>query len=139
MLARPEFLFDIGQAYQQLGHFDKALFFYRRYLSTAPGAPNRAEVEARIATLEPTVPPEARLRHIPRNEPLSAPVVVPPASPDDRDRGGDPSDGPRPRRRLWIWSAVGVAVAGAAVGLFFFSRDRGAGPPRSDLGNGRYF
>src|SRR5262245_29254172 len=47
----PEFLFNIGQCYRQLNDCDRAVFFYKRYLSGKPDANNRAEVEQRISEL----------------------------------------------------------------------------------------
>lgn len=46
------FLYNIAQAYRLAELPDKALFFYRGYLSAAPDAPNRAQVEERVAQLE---------------------------------------------------------------------------------------
>jgi tetratricopeptide (TPR) repeat protein len=48
----PVFLFNIAQSYRQISNFDKAIFFYKRYLGTAKDAPNRADVEHRIVELE---------------------------------------------------------------------------------------
>jgi tetratricopeptide (TPR) repeat protein len=50
--AAPEFLFNIAQCHRKLGNRQEALAFYRSYLRNAPRAPNRAEVERRIAELE---------------------------------------------------------------------------------------
>ncbi len=52
--AAPEFLFNIGQAYRQLNGAEqcRALNYYRRYLGLKPDAPNRTEVENRIADLK---------------------------------------------------------------------------------------
>jgi hypothetical protein len=48
----PEFLFNIAQAYRHKGDCEQGAFFYRRYLSTKPNAPNRSEVDKYIADLE---------------------------------------------------------------------------------------
>ena len=48
----PSFLFNIAQAYRQKEDPAKALFFYKSYLRNAPKAPNRADVEQRIAALQ---------------------------------------------------------------------------------------
>jgi hypothetical protein len=48
----PEFLFNIAQAYRHKGDCEQGPFFYRRYLSTKPNAPNRSEVDGYIADLE---------------------------------------------------------------------------------------
>jgi hypothetical protein len=48
----PGFLYNIGQAYRLKGDAPKAIFFYRGYLRNSPKAANRADVEAKIATLQ---------------------------------------------------------------------------------------
>ena len=48
----PVILYNIGQAYRFAGDAVQALFFYRSYLRNSPTAPNRREVEERIAALE---------------------------------------------------------------------------------------
>jgi tetratricopeptide (TPR) repeat protein len=48
----PAYLFNLAQAHRLRGHLERALFFYRRYLSLSPDAPNRAEIQERIAALE---------------------------------------------------------------------------------------
>jgi tetratricopeptide repeat protein len=45
-------LFNIAQAHRQLGNCERAIFFYRRFLSESGTTPYRAEVEARITDLE---------------------------------------------------------------------------------------
>src|SRR5262249_54758701 len=40
----PDFLFNIGQCYRNLGDYDSAIFSYRKYLTLAPDAPNRPQV-----------------------------------------------------------------------------------------------
>jgi iron complex outermembrane receptor protein len=47
----PEFLYNIAQAYRLSKRWEKSLSFYQKYLRMAPNAPNRAEVERHIATL----------------------------------------------------------------------------------------
>jgi len=76
----PLFLYNIGQAYRLKGDAPKAIFFYRGYLRNAPKAPNRAEVEAKIAALqketnEPKTPTPA-----PPPPPVSPTPVTPPPS-----------------------------------------------------------
>lgn len=50
--ADPALLFNIGQCHRKLGHRAEAIDFFRTYLRNAPNAPNRAEVEKRIAELQ---------------------------------------------------------------------------------------
>jgi tetratricopeptide (TPR) repeat protein len=48
----PPFLFNIAQCYRKMGKDQEALGAYRSYLRVAPNAPNRSEVQRRIAELE---------------------------------------------------------------------------------------
>jgi tetratricopeptide (TPR) repeat protein len=51
----PAFLYNLAQSYRQAGDPEQALHFYRTYLRYVPKAPNRAEIEERIAALEKVV------------------------------------------------------------------------------------
>jgi hypothetical protein len=44
----PGFLFNIAQCYRNMGDYERARFFFRRYLSLDPRTPNRRRVEALI-------------------------------------------------------------------------------------------
>lgn len=48
----PPFLFNIAQCQRKMGKDEEALAAYRSYLRVAPNAPNRPEVQKRIAELE---------------------------------------------------------------------------------------
>jgi tetratricopeptide (TPR) repeat protein len=48
----PALLFNIAQCQRRLGHRAEALDYYRKYLRSAPGAPNRPEVERHIRELD---------------------------------------------------------------------------------------
>jgi tetratricopeptide (TPR) repeat protein len=132
----PHFLFDIAEAYRQLGIVDRALFFYDRYLAALPDAPDRDEVEAKMAELE-----QARTRTLPLPRApaprLDHDVVVVPvplqAAPRNTERQ-------RPLwRQWWFWTAVGVAVAAGAIGIAA-ATSRGETPaPTTDLGDKRFY
>jgi tetratricopeptide (TPR) repeat protein len=51
LLPNPAFAYDTGRAYEELHAPQRALLFYRDYLRRAPNAPDRAEVQTRIAAL----------------------------------------------------------------------------------------
>jgi tetratricopeptide (TPR) repeat protein len=51
----PAMLFNVAQAYRLNGQPQEAVFYYRRYLERSPLAPNRADVEQKIADLEKTL------------------------------------------------------------------------------------
>ncbi len=48
----PAFLFDLAQCWRMLGRWSDAARSYRAYLREAPDAPNRPDVEARIAEMD---------------------------------------------------------------------------------------
>lgn len=48
----PEMYFNIAQCHRQLGEIDKALFYYRLFLSKSPNSPLRPEVEKHITVME---------------------------------------------------------------------------------------
>ncbi|HVR64449.1 MAG TPA: tetratricopeptide repeat protein [Polyangia bacterium] len=55
----PGFLYNIGQAYRLSGDPHKAIFFYRGFLRNSPKAPNRAEIEQKIAALQKQIEQDA--------------------------------------------------------------------------------
>jgi hypothetical protein len=100
----PGFLFNIAQCYRNMGDFDRARFFFRRYLAVDPRAPNRRKVEELISEMTkqleaqkdqrvggPTAPspPPAGATAAPAASPPSAeeapasppPAVAPPPAP----------------------------------------------------------
>ena len=66
----PQFLYNIAQAYRQSKRYDKALSFYRKYLRMQPDAPNRAEVEGHIQTLEKLIAAQQKATSSPPVQPL---------------------------------------------------------------------
>jgi tetratricopeptide (TPR) repeat protein len=74
----PILLFNIGQSHRKLGHNDRALFFFKRYLVENPKAKDRAEVEKWIGEIEESLKAE-RARVPPDTG--SASAVTPPAPP----------------------------------------------------------
>lgn len=133
--ADPRFLYDIGEAYRRLGVIDRALFFYDRYLATAGEAPDRDEVERKIAELERArsrsaaaaagAPALANLSHDVRITAVDGPPPEPRAA--------------APWRRWWFWTAVGAAViAGAVTAALVGGQGGGAATP-TELGDKRFF
>jgi tetratricopeptide (TPR) repeat protein len=144
--ADPVFLLNIGEAYRQLGAHEKALFFYRRYLSVVPDAPNRAEIDQKVTTLEQLVEAQQRARSPAAAAPLPprlsgppAPAALPP-EPDLTTRVPPAPAAAGPVwHRWWFWAGVGGLVAsGIAVGLLVSSA-RQPKPPATDLGTKRFF
>src|SRR5579872_4509216 len=65
----PAFMFNIAQCYRNMGKYERARFFYRRYLTLEPKSPNRRVVTDLIAEV-------TRLMKNPPPTP-SAPVQAP--------------------------------------------------------------
>jgi len=134
--ADPRFLFDIAEGYRQLGLGDQARFFYERYLSAAPDAPDREEVEAQVAALglatptpRPPTPPPSLARDV-VVVPLPLPLPLPlPAAPER----------PRPAwRRWWAWTAFGALVA-VGVATALLTRQNDTPVPATALGDKRFY
>jgi tetratricopeptide (TPR) repeat protein len=139
----PAFLFNIAQCYRNMGNYERARFFYRRYLTLEPRSSNRRLVEdligemtrlmekqpaAPAATAETTSPPPAT------EDKPAAPAV--PAAPAPTPSAADapaatlvaqpaPSSEPESRpvyKRWWFWTAIGAAVAGGVVAAVVLTR-----------------
>jgi tetratricopeptide (TPR) repeat protein len=140
--ADPVFLLNIGESYRQLGAQEKALFFYKRYLSALPDAPNRPQVEEKVASLEQLVAAQQRARSPAPPEPLP-PQLAAPGAPPLATSAPDLTTAPPPVgpvwHRWWFWAAVGGVVAGGiAVGLLVSSAKQSK-PPETTVGTMVFF
>jgi tetratricopeptide (TPR) repeat protein len=126
LVPTPGLLFNLGQAYRLEKNYDMALYFYRTYLSRMPDAPNRADVDRRIAEMEELLKnqPPREPAHAPETQPAqpatppptSAPTIAAPVAPFTIDEGaGHPGRG---RKRAGLVLA-GVGVALVATGVVF--------------------
>jgi tetratricopeptide (TPR) repeat protein len=120
-LPLPAFVFNIAQCHRNLGNLEKAVFFYQRYLSLQPDAPNRAVVEDLIAeqnrTLEQRRAAEAAT-FAPAEAPAApapAPVVEAPAPERPLELPPEPPAPAPSHRRWWILGAAGAALLGGAA------------------------
>jgi tetratricopeptide (TPR) repeat protein len=116
----PAFLFNIAQCYRQLDKKPEALKFYRSYLRKVPEAPNRAEVERLIASLEEAIGRERATRPPPKVAP--EPAVAKPEAAAASPAAVTLRKAPPPERtpvykKWWLWTVVGVVAAGAAAGI----------------------
>lgn len=59
--AAPGLLFNIAQAFRLKKDYEQASYFYTTYLRLKPDAPNRADVEARIAEMKTTIEDQKKL------------------------------------------------------------------------------
>ncbi|HEX7843694.1 MAG TPA: tetratricopeptide repeat protein [Kofleriaceae bacterium] len=117
----PDFLFNIGQCYRNLGDYDAAIFSYKKYLTLAPDAPNREQVEKLIGELgarqDQSDTRRLGLQHRPE----------PPAPAENH-----PADRPI-YATWWFWTGIGVVAAGGGLGVYEATRTHG--PPSTSLGN----
>ena len=61
----PEFLYNIAQAHRLSNRPEKALAFYRKYLSMAPNAPNHNDVEKQVSALQRVVSEQRKVSSMP--------------------------------------------------------------------------
>jgi tetratricopeptide (TPR) repeat protein len=131
----PVFLYNIAQCYRLLNDNADAITFYRNYLRRLPDAPNRGEVEAKIATLKQAVETQEKASKMPPNHILNeggeagATSPPPPATTNEPTPSGTAptsnaltASAPPEKKPLykqwWLWTTVGaVVVVGVAVGV----------------------
>jgi tetratricopeptide (TPR) repeat protein len=139
----PALLFNIAQCHRQLGNYGDAARTYRSFLREQPDAPNRPEVEKRIADMDREAaaavqraqaakPPESVL-------PTTPPVVQRPAPAPV----AEPARPVRPARRdlpaigfgagALVLAAVGLGVAGDGLGAEGRAGASGSVPERARL------
>ncbi len=124
--ADPQFLFQIAEAYRQLGATEQALFYYERYLAGAAAGPDRDIAERRVGEIE-------GLR--------AAPPLVPAAGLTSASgaTAGTAAKHPTPIwRRWWLWTAIGVALAAGATAAALAGRSE-TSTPSTDLGDKKFF
>jgi hypothetical protein len=101
----PGFLYNIAQAYRTQGDAQKAIFFYKRYLSNSPKAHNRAEVEQKIEALQKQISMQEQVKELPPPGPLGpGPSTTTPPPADATGTQPPPASG-----------GPAVTVTGAAV------------------------
>jgi hypothetical protein len=156
----PGFLFNIAQCYRNMGKFERARFFFRRYLALDPHAPNRRRVEELIVEMSKQMdsqasPAPSSVEPMPVEAPplvAPAPAAAPPlAAPAELARtapiGAVPdviATPPHPAqpgqpvwRRWWFWTGMGAVVAGGIAAGFFLTRPETRTPGSLDPIDGR--
>jgi tetratricopeptide (TPR) repeat protein len=124
--ADPQFLFQIAEAYRQLGATEQALFYYERYLAGAAAGPDRDVAERRVGEIE-------SLRAAPQAGPSAGLTAA-----------SGTTEGPAAKhaaplwRRWWVWTAIGVALAAGATAAALASRSE-TSAPSTDLGDKKFF
>jgi hypothetical protein len=76
----PAYLYNLGQSHRLAGHTEQAIRNYELYLEKVPQAPNRPDIEKRIAELKPAAAP-APAEPPPAAPPPPAPPVAAPSPP----------------------------------------------------------
>ncbi|HEY2902017.1 MAG TPA: tetratricopeptide repeat protein [Polyangia bacterium] len=113
----PGFVFNIAQCYRNLDDYDRASFFFRRYLALDRLSPRRAQVEALISEMEArkkTAGDPRRALPDVRQPPTAAePQISLGAAPIGGAAGVD--DRPGALRRWWFWATVGGVLAAATL------------------------
>lgn len=118
--AAPGLLFNIAQAYRTKKDYEQALLFYRNYLRLVPRAPNRADVEARVAEMEKMIAEQERMQKerpvgvippVREGEEQPEETAPPPVAPAV---AAAPQLPPRPRFLSTTGGKVTVALAGLA-------------------------
>jgi outer membrane protein assembly factor BamD (BamD/ComL family) len=138
---RPNFLYNIAQAYRLAGDKQQALRYYRSFLDATPNAPYAPNARQRVAELEgelaseeaaraasqPTIPSPASAAaavEVPHSQPLIEPV-------DDSS--------PPVYETWWFWTAVGGAAVITTVVIVVAGGSHAATPPPTTLGTTSVF
>ena len=117
----PVLLYNCAQSYRLANEPEKALVLYKSYLSAKPDAPNRAEVEGRIAELERVVAEQRTAKERPPNEVTSSPVAPAESQPAPSTPASPaPAVAPAPvgaaENSGRVKKIAGIALLGVGVG-----------------------
>jgi tetratricopeptide (TPR) repeat protein len=123
---RAQLLFNIAVTHDRLRHDREALAMFEQYLAAVPDAPNREEVEGRIAILRDAVShSQPTLAISPADAAAAANEAQASAPITTRD-----TEARVPiTRKWWFWTLLGVAVAGVATGVAVAVHDPGTEAP----------
>jgi tetratricopeptide (TPR) repeat protein len=122
LMPAPALLFNIGQCHRQLNQYERAAFFYRRYLALEPNSPDAPLVRKLIETME------AKQAELDRQKPKESTPLQVPLTPDVTSER--PPSGPTFLSNRWFWAGVGVVVAGATTAVLLTRSNE----PRANLG-----
>lgn len=125
----PDFLYNIGQCYRNLGDLDQAIFSFKKYLQLAPDAADRDKVEKLISELEEK-----------RDRGKATEVLPPPQPPPQQAPPEQPPPPPKPApvahtpvyKTWWFWTGVAAVSIGGGFGIYEAAK---SSPPGTDLGN----
>lgn len=128
----PQLLFNIGQCHRELGNHERAVFFYERYLSEMPDAPNaatvrellveeRAALETEEAEAAQRAEEERRLREAEEQRRLAEAQRLEAERREAEQRASllaaqeEATRGPEVWEEWWFWTLIGVGVAAAVA------------------------
>jgi tetratricopeptide (TPR) repeat protein len=132
--AVPLLLYNVAQAYRQLGDSRQALFFYKQFLATGPNGDSKRVAEQRVAELTKAIEDASKAREAPPTD--TAPI-------DHRPSDATPAAANAPSsviltapssesarrplpKKAWFWIAVGgsavVIAAAVSLGVVFGAR-----------------
>jgi tetratricopeptide (TPR) repeat protein len=123
---RPALLFDVGQCYRNLGDYEHARFYYRRFLTLDPRTPTRRDTERLIDLMSKRLDEQAAApgrMDVSMRQPGGDPSGPPSFAPS-LQRTEQPDTRERPiYSRKWFWISVAGVVAGGVAAGFLLSRD----------------
>jgi tetratricopeptide (TPR) repeat protein len=163
----PAFLFNIAQCHWNIGDaakavsnwdkaiesYDRAMFFYRKYLTEAKDDLRKESIEGIIVKLETTKKETEELKR----QTLETDRVQKMALAEEARRKQEEAAAKKAQatvlleqtrlekmkeeepvyKKWWFWTIVGVVVAsGSGAAVYFLSRDSGASIPSGSLGPG---
>jgi Tfp pilus assembly protein PilF len=116
LVPSPILAFNMGLCHEKLGEGDQAIALYKTYLERRPDAPNRTQVEGRIARLETEAKKKPATPELYQelDDTAAAPATTPPADGAPAPAAAPPSDDPFVRRIPG--RAPGAAAAAPAGG-----------------------
>lgn len=113
----PDFLFNIGQCYRNLGDYESAIFSFRKFLTLDPETTRRPAVEQLIDELEAK---KAQAELLERERKI--------------EESRRPAEPKKPvTRKWWFWTGLAALAAAGGGTVYLLTRDDGL--PPSDLGN----
>ncbi len=113
----PGLLFNLAQASRLGKQYERAIYFYRTYLRVNPDAPNRTDVEARIAELEPLAAADEKRKLAADDERSRAPAPGPATVTGSAVAPAPARDGRGLKVGGFVVGALGLAALGAGIGL----------------------
>ena len=119
LMPAPALLFNIGQCHRQLGQYERAAFFYRRYLALEPESPDAPLVNELIQNME------AKQAEAEQQKSTALQVPLTPRAPPEVKPSG-----PAWLRSRWFWAGVGVVAVGATTAVLLTRPSE----PRPNLG-----